>query len=95
MQQGPGPQDQGTKGLRDQRTAGPRTTGPEPVRTRAPGEALGAEGIFFFDPCQIFVDPYIIFFDPYQFFVDAYAPDSMASQSRAKLRRFDFFLSLA
>ena len=50
-----GPQDQGTKGPRDQGTRGPedrrttdhRTGGPEPVRTRAPGEALGTEGNFF------------------------------------------------
>ena len=42
-----GPQDQGTKGPPDQGTRGPRTTGQEPVRTRAPGEVLGAEGNFF------------------------------------------------
>ena len=47
-----GPKDHGTWGPEDLGTTDHRTGGPEPVRTRAPGEVLGAEGNFF-DPCQI------------------------------------------
>ena len=59
------PKDHGTRGPEDHRTTDHRTGGPEPVRTRAPGEALGAEGKFVFDPCQIFLS-LGNFFDPYQ-----------------------------